>query len=57
MIGGASGCGLCPWSSSRKVGAYALPLCQKGSLNVRRKQVDLLECLLTLLELDLGQRN
>ena len=23
MIGGASGCGLCPWSSSRKVGAYA----------------------------------
>ena len=22
MIGGASGCGLCPWSSSRKVGAY-----------------------------------
>ena len=24
MIGGGSGCGLCPWSSSRKVGAYAL---------------------------------
>ena len=22
MVGGASGCGLCPWSSSRKVGAY-----------------------------------
>ena len=22
MIDGASGCGLCPWSSSRKVGAY-----------------------------------
>ena len=22
MIGGASGCGLCPWSSLRKVGAY-----------------------------------
>ena len=24
MIDGASGCGLCPWNSSRKVRAYAL---------------------------------
>ena len=25
MIGGSSGCGPCPWRSSGKVGAYALP--------------------------------
>ena len=24
MMGGACGCGLCPWSSSRKVGAYEI---------------------------------
>ena len=24
MIGGVSGCGLCPWNSSRKVGACVL---------------------------------
>ena len=26
MIGGPSGCGLCPWSSSEEVGAYVLAM-------------------------------